>query len=766
MADRLEPNSDHAINYLLWINPDAPIYLEHMESAGRESPTVETYQQHDADSAKRFVTANNGHEFQRNLYYMPNARLLNGKRAKANVSGSDFLWADLDGKHFPGNEAERLDTILALLTEDKRRPKGVPPPTAIIFSGGGYQALWKLSEPIPSEQAENMNRALLEAFGGASGPIAVSQLLRLPGTVNWLNDGKRADGRKPASALLLDPPNFSKPPTTYRAEDFKLRLPKDKALTVPGSRQTDIMPTEIAPLPLPEDLGEIIPSNLKWVQVMVTGEDPPDKTYPSRSERMMACLCWMLGNGVQPGHALSILLDPDYAIGAHVREKPNSLRYGQRQVARALMTIQAGREDWPEVDEKLQPIRDHPANIRYALARLGVEVRRNIFSFTNDVEGIGLEGRDLNDVADILSSRFQLSLKFKASTAAIKTELVAIGHEQTYHPIIEYFDGLVWDGKPRIDGLLRDYAGADDTELNREFGAKFMIAGVRRVKRPGVKFDTMLVFEGSQGTGKSSFAETLAVRDEWFCGSLSLKSDDKTKAELLAGAWIVEVQEMDGIRKASSHELKKFLSTRRDKYRRAYGRDARTYPRQYVIIGSTNDEKYLFDQTGNRRFWPVRGGRIQLDKLRADLYQLRAEAVVREAAGESISLSEHLWSAACELQNLRLVEDAFAGVLEDWFAGKTGRVSMDSVKFLLGFEGGRLSSVEVQRIKAEMARLGWEDRTNRLYDLAQREQTQRRGFARGRLDERKVEWLAKRGEGGMTTLVPLTNPAAQKEPPF
>lgn len=384
----------------------------------------------------------------------------------------------------------------------------------------------------------------------------------------------------------------------------------------------------------------------------------------------------------------------------------------------------------------------------------------------NDVEGFGLDTRDLNDVADILSSRFLRELDFRATSAAIKSEIIAIAHEQTYHPIVDYLDGLVWDGNPRLDNMLRDYAEADDTEINREFGAKFLIAGVRRVKQPGVKFDTMLVFEGNQGTGKSSFAEILAVRSDWFCGSLSLKSDDKTKAELLAGAWIVEVQEMDGIRKASTHELKRFLSTRRDKYRRAYGRDARTYPRQCVIVGSTNDQKYLFDQTGNRRFWPVRAGTVQLDKLREDVDQLWAEAVVREAAGESIVLSEHLWEAAAELTDVRLIEDAFAAVLGDWFADKTGRVSMDSVKLLLGFEGGRLSPIEVQRIKAEMDRLGWEEKTNRLHDLSQQEKTQRRGFARGTPDERKTEWLARRVENGVVTLFRIDHSASDENSPF
>ncbi|MEQ8451894.1 MAG: virulence-associated E family protein [Nitratireductor sp.] len=553
---------------------------------------------------------------------------------------------------------------------------------------------------------------------------------------------------------------------TYSVEDFQLPAPKQKASFPAKPGSTALEPTEIAPLPLPDDLGEIIPSDLKWVEVIVTGDDPPGKVYPSRSERMIACVCWMLANGVQPGHVLSILLDPAYAIGAHVRENPSPLRYGQRQVVRALMMIDAKREDWPVLNDKFQPAKDHPSNIRYALARLGIEVYRNLFTFMNDVEGFNLDTRDLNDVADILSSRFLRDLDFRATSAAVKSEIIAIAHEQTYHPIVDYLDGLVWDGSPRLDDMLRNYAGADDTEINREFGAKFLIAGVRRVKQPGVKFDTMLVFEGNQGTGKSSFAEILAVRSDWFCGSLSLKSDDKTKAELLAGAWIVEVQEMDGIRKASTHELKRFLSTRRDKYRRAYGRDARTYPRQCVIVGSTNDQKYLFDQTGNRRFWPVRAGTVQLDKLREDVDQLWAEAVVREAAGESIVLSEHLWEAAAELTDVRLIEDAFAAVLGDWFADKTGRVSMDSVKLLLGFEGGRLSPIEVQRIKAEMDRLGWEEKTNRLYDLSQREKTQRRGFAKGTPDERKTEWLARRIDNGVVTLFCVDDTGTAEDSPF
>lgn len=365
-----------------------------------------------------------------------------------------------------------------------------------------------------------------------------------------------------------------------------------------------------------------------------------------------------------------------------------------------------------------------------------------------------------------MSSQFLRDLHFKASSSAVKRELIAVAHDQSYHPVIDYLDGLTWDGTPRIDNWLRDYCGAEDAELNREFGSKLLIAGVRRIKQPGVKFDTMLVLEGPQGVGKSSLAALLAVRNEWFCGNLDLKSDDKTKAELLARAWIVECQELDGMNHTTSQNLKKFLSTDTDNYRKAYGHDARPYRRHCIILGTTNEDSYLRDLTGNRRFWPVRVGCIDLMRLKEDVHQLWAEAVVREEAGEAISLSPHLWQAAGALQTVRLVEDSFDVVLEGWFAENTGRVSLESVKLLLGFEGGKMRPSEAQRLKMIMERLGWEYGSHRLHDLAQTGAAPRKGFARGSEDERKAELIARRVDGGIVALARVRGDSAETNPPF
>ena len=357
------------------------------------------------------------------------------------------------------------------------------------------------------------------------------------------------------------------------------------------------------------------------------------------------------------------------------------------------------------------------------------------------------------DISKILSSTFARKLGYKAIPAAIERELLAIAHENAFHPVLDYLNELVWDEQPRLNAWLSKYCGAKPTELNAEFGSKMLIAGVRRIKRPGIKFDTMLVLEGAQGKGKSLVAQTLAVREDWFCASLDLGTDDKTKGELLSGAWVVECQELDGIKSTTTQSLKKFLSNSVDKYRRAYGRDAKDHPRQCIIFGTTNDTTYLRDLTGNRRFWPVEAGEIDIEALTKDVNQLWAEAVVRERQGESITLSKHLWEAAAVLQRERMVEDAFANALQDALGQLTGRISMDSVKLYLGLDTAKMKPSDIRRIKSAMAELGWEYKTHRMHDLSGTQKKPMHGFARGTDEEQKIELWAKRKEPGVVVIV-------------
>lgn len=766
MANRLHPDASQAIAFLLWLNPQAPLHLEAHESADGAKPRPKDYPVHAADAAQRFVAANNDDERRRNLYFLPNAELMSGGRAKANISGSRFLWVDLDCKDYSGSDTEQSDRILGLLSDDKLRPAGVPKPTAFWFTGGGYQAIWRMNEPVSVEDAEAFNRALLVAFQGGPGPIDAGRLLRLPGSVNWLSDRKRAAGREPAKAFLMDPVSFGATPVSYALADFRLSLSKGKALTTQGQGREAIDLDSLQPLPLPDDLGEVVPLDEVWAKVIVTGTNPPDKAYPSRSELVFATTVWLLANDAQPGHVVSILASADYGISAHVRDQPNPLRYAMRQVARAMEAIAVKGKGWPRLTQYGQPVSHAPENVRFALATLGIDVKRNLFDQCDEITGYSFDGRDTGDIAEMLCSIFERDLQFRCNVAAIRRELITLAHERAYHPVIDYLDGLVWDGVPRLDTWLRDYCEADDTDLNREFGAKFLIAGVRRIKQPGVKFDTMLVLEGRQGVGKSRLAARLAVRNEWFCGSLNLNADAKTKAELVSRAWIVECQELDGARKATLDAIKSFLATQFDVYRPAYARNAGSHPRHCVIIGTTNEDAYLRDQSGNRRYWPVRVGTIDIDRFGRDVDQLWAEAAGREQAGESIVLSSHLRKTADELQTSRMIEDPIGIVLEGAFGERTGRVSMESVKLLLGYEAGRMTASESQRIRGAMTTLGWEYGVHRLHDLGRSERTQRKGFARGASDEQKAEWIAKRIETGVIILVRVNGDRADDGSPF
>ncbi|NHX27821.1 hypothetical protein HA397_28165 [Escherichia coli] len=186
----------------------------------------------------------------------------------------------------------------------------------------------------------------------------------------------------------------------------------------------------VEPLPLPDPLYEALPPEPEWAEAIMTGNNPPGKNYASRSELVFAAIIWMLGQGMKPGHVLAIILSPDVGISAHVLENPNPLAYGRRQVMQAMekMAVRAG--GWPIRDDDDRPIRNLPQNIRYALAVLGVDAQRNTFSQTDEFRGYGLDGRDLNDIVEILSSVFLRDLGFIAAPAYIKRELLSIAHEQ------------------------------------------------------------------------------------------------------------------------------------------------------------------------------------------------------------------------------------------------------------------------------------------------------------------------------------------------
>ncbi len=246
------------------------------------------------------------------------------------------------------------------------------------------------------------------------------------------------------------------------------------------------------------------------------------------------------------------------------------------------------------------------------------------------------------------------------------------------HPVRDYLDGLAWDGTPRLDGWLSAYVGAEDTRLTRAFAARWMISAVARIRRPGCKADHMLVLEGPQGLKKSTAFKTLCGAD-WFTDELA-EVGSKDAAMQLQGAWVVEMAELDALSKAEAGRIKAFLTRTTDRYRPPYGRHVVEVPRQAVLCGTVNHETWLKDETGGRRFWPVKAGvtgPIDLDGLAAARDQLWAEAVARFEAGEPWWLDEQdLVTDAAEMQEAKRVSDAWEEKIDRWLTHETKRVQV------------------------------------------------------------------------------------------
>lgn len=266
------------------------------------------------------------------------------------------------------------------------------------------------------------------------------------------------------------------------------------------------------------------------------------------------------------------------------------------------------------------------------------------------------------------------------SPGRTKDALVAVAAERAYHPIKDYLNALPeWDGVQRVDTLLVDYFGAEDNIYTRAAIRKTLVAAVARIYKPGTKFDTVLILNGPQGVGKSTFFAKLA--GEWFSDSLMITDmRDKAGPEKMQGYWILELGEMAGMRKTDTEVVKSFITRVDDKYRASYGLAVENHPRQCVIVGSTNAESgFLRDITGNRRFWPVKITRNAPKKpwlmTEYEVDQIWAETLTLYKNGEKLYLNNEEEQIAFKEQTEAMETDEREGIVrayldkllpEDW----------------------------------------------------------------------------------------------------
>lgn len=246
--------------------------------------------------------------------------------------------------------------------------------------------------------------------------------------------------------------------------------------------------------------------------------------------------------------------------------------------------------------------------------------------------------------------------------------LMIVSAQNRINEVKQYLQGLKWDGVKRLDRLLSEYLGAEDTAYTRAVMRKSLCAAVARAVNGGTKYDYMPIFTGPQGIGKSTFLRILGK--DWFSDSLTT-FEGKEAAELIQGTWINEIGELSAFTKQETQVIKQFLSKTDDIYRAAYGRRTDKYPRRCVFFGTSNDSEFLKDATGNRRFWPVDVGvhpakKSVWNQLPLEVDQIWAEAYVYWAMGEPLYLPKEIEDLAKDQQEKHRESSGKEGIILDF----------------------------------------------------------------------------------------------------
>ena len=297
-----------------------------------------------------------------------------------------------------------------------------------------------------------------------------------------------------------------------------------------------------------------------------------------------------------------------------------------------------------------------------------------------------------------------------------------------YHPVRDYLDALAWDGVPRLYRWLKLYLGAgqeapgedepagDYPRYLERAGELWLIQAVSRVRRPGYKADAVLILEGAQGAGKST-ALRLLFGDQWFSDT-PIEIGSKDAYESIRGLWGFEMAELDSLNKADATRAKAFFSSATDRFRMPYGRRAKNYPRQCVIAGTTNHQIHLKDTTGNRRFWSVTTGAIDMEALARDRDQLWAEADYLFQKGSQWWPTDEERYLFEEQQDRRLDADVWESVIQTWLREQTLALppisrrelmftAAEIMQTALKIDLGSMKRPEQTRVGQIMAALGW-----------------------------------------------------------
>jgi predicted P-loop ATPase len=338
------------------------------------------------------------------------------------------------------------------------------------------------------------------------------------------------------------------------------------------------------------------------------------------------------------------------------------------------------------------------------------------------------QGGELTDnvvrvIRDHLVMRYQGNA-YNPSKENVREAVMTIALRNRFNPLLDYINGLEWDGTERLAGLFGDYFKCGDSDYVRGVSLCFGIGAVRRARHPGSKFDTMPVVKGPQGWNKSTGVRALFGADYYTDAAVDIRSKDA--AMVTRGIWVLEVAELDAMRRQEAVAFKAWLARASDRQRDPFGAIVEEFRRSWVAIGTTNESGYLRDASGARRFWPLTiTAPVDVGRLKADRDQLWAEAAAREARGESDVLPKKLWAKAGEHQKAETSDDPWVDLIRDFLTERSEPISDDDDEFnsptlppdrvfasdiydALDIDAAKRTREQGQRMRTVMEqRLGW-----------------------------------------------------------
>ena len=305
------------------------------------------------------------------------------------------------------------------------------------------------------------------------------------------------------------------------------------------------------------------------------------------------------------------------------------------------------------------------------------KIAYNLFSNRTIIKGdlpwkkvVDKENGDVWQDSDDSNLRMYLDVVYKiVSPHKIYDGISIIEKRNEFHPVRDYLNSLDWDNVSRLDNLMIDYLGAENSEYTKAITRKMLVAAVTRIFKPGTKFDYMMVLVGKQGLGKSHIISLLGKH--WYSDSINTVQG-KEAYEQLQNAWILEMAELSATKKAEAESVKHFISKTEDSYRQAYGRRVETFKRQCVFFGTTNEIEFLKDRTGNRRYWPLMVG---VNKPKKNLFEdlnkheidmIWAEAMHFYKQGEKLILEGDIQKQATVQQEKHLEGNSKEGMIKEY----------------------------------------------------------------------------------------------------